>query len=225
MELRSAAAGTPTCPRGTPPRVRRAANRFKQEGGSSAGPIVKNKVFAFFSYETLRNSAVGSATTWFETPQFLQSAGPPGSIARKVLSFPVQAALSAGLSSLTCAQAGLAPTQCHDVAGGWDLGSPLTTPLCTTDPTFGQPGTPFGIGNGFDGMPDAMRIITETPSISTNAQYNGRLDFQATQQDLIAFSIYRVPTLARSINNRARDISHWTSHRLSQSWTGIWNHT
>src|SRR5579872_5721913 len=100
---------------GNPSPVKRDTNRFNQEGGSIGGPIVKNRVFAFFSYETLRNSAVGSATTWFETPQFLQSAGPPGSIARKVLSFPGQAALSAGVSSLTCAQSGLAPTQCHDV--------------------------------------------------------------------------------------------------------------
>lgn len=210
---------------GNPSPVKRDNNRFNQEGGSLGGPIVKNKLFAFFSYETLRNSAIGSNVVWFETPQFLQSAGAAGSIARKMLSFPGQAPLSAGISSQTCAQVGLAPTQCQDVAGGLDLGSPLATPLGTTDPTFGKPGTPYGIGNGFDGIPDAMRVVTGTPSRSTNAQYNGRLDYQATQKDLIAFSIYRVPTVALTINGRARDLSHWTSDRLSQSMTAIWNHT
>ena len=210
---------------GTPSPVRRDANRFNQEGGSIGGPIMKNKLFTFFSYETLRNSAVGSTNTWFETPQFLQLAGRTGSIARKMLSFPGQAPLAAGLSSQTCAQVGLAATQCRDVAGGLDLGSPLTTAAGTADPTFGQSGTPYGLGNGFDGIPDAMRVVTATPSHSTNAQYNGRLDYQATTRDLVAFSIYRVPTVANSINGRARDLSHWTSDRLSQSWTGIWNHT
>lgn len=205
--------------------VTRDSNRFNQEGGSLGGPILKNKLFAFFSYETLRNSAVLARNIWFETPQFRQSAGPAGSIARKMLSFPGQDPLIAGLSSQTCAQVGLAPTQCHDVPGGLDLGSPLTTPLGKTDPTFGKPGTPFGIGNGFDGIPDAVSVVTATPSRNTNAQYNGRLDYQATQKDLIAFSIYRVPTLALTINGRARALNRWTSERLSQSWTGIWNHS
>jgi hypothetical protein len=55
--------------------------------------------------------------------------------------------------------------------------------------------------------------------------YNGRLDYHPTSRDLVAFSIYRVPTLAHTINGRARNLSQWTSDRLSQSWTGIWNHT
>jgi hypothetical protein len=212
---------------GNPSPVKRDVNRFNQEGGSVGGPIVKNKLFFFFSYETQRNSAVGSTTTWFETPQYLQTAGRSGSIARGVLSLPGQAPLISGLSPQTCAQVGLAATQCHDVAGGLDLGSPLpaNTPLGTPDPTYGQPGTPYGIGGGFDGVPDVERGVTATPSHSVNAQYNGRLDFQPTQKDLVAFSIYRVPTVALSINGRARSTSQWTSDRLSQSWTGIWNHT
>ncbi len=210
---------------GNPTPVRRDANRFNQQGGGIGGPIVKNKLFSFFSYETLRNSSIGSGTQWFETPQFLQSAGRTGSIARRTLSFPGQTPLAAGLSNLTCAQAGLAATQCKDVSGGLDIGSPLSTALGTTDPTFGQSGTPFGIGGGFDGVPDVMRVITATPSKSKNQQFNGRLDYQATSRDLIAFSIYSVPTTANTVNGRARDASHWTSERLSQSWTGIWNHT
>src|ERR1017187_10076102 len=73
---------------GTPSPVQKDENRFNQFGGSVGGPIKRNKLFAFFSYETLRNNSVNVATGWYETSQFLQSAGPSGSIARKLLSYP-----------------------------------------------------------------------------------------------------------------------------------------
>lgn len=210
---------------GTPTPVRKDTNRFDQYGGSIGGPVVKNKLFFFFSYEGLQNGSHNAGLAWFETDQFRQTAGPAGSLARKMLSFPGQTPLSSGLSILTCAQVGLPSTQCRDVAGGLDLGSPLTTPLGTPDPTFGQPGTPYGIGNGFDGIPDAIRVQTSTPSNTVNAQYNGRMDFHPTDKDLVAFSVYWVPTVTHSINGPARSLNQWNSDRLSKSYTGIWDRT
>lgn len=212
---------------GTPSPVRRDLNRFNQFGGSLGGPIVKNKLFAFFSYEGLRNAARNSATVWFETPQYRANAGPPNSLARRMLSFPGQDPLIAGSSALSCAQVGLPATQCRDAEGGLDLGSPLRTPLGTADPTFGQTaaGTPYGVGSGLDGVADVMRVITLTPSESINAQYNGRLDYQPTSTDLIAFSVYWTPTITHSINGPARALNQWNSDRLARSWTGIWNRT
>ncbi|MGA8026084.1 MAG: carboxypeptidase-like regulatory domain-containing protein, partial [Bryobacteraceae bacterium] len=160
---------------GTPSPVVRDDARFNQLGGSLGGPIWKNKLFAFFSYETLRNSSQTVSTGWFETPQFESTAGPSNSIARQFLSFPGVAPKVTQVISLTCAQAGLPSTQCQDVSGGLDLGSPLKTPLGASDPTFGQPGTPFGIGGGFDGVPDAMDVETVGPNIVIDKQYNGRM--------------------------------------------------
>lgn len=210
---------------GNPSPVRRSLNRFNQLGGSLGGPLVKNKLFAFFSYEELRNAATGSGTVWFETPQFRQSAAPANSIARRMLSFPGQDPLYESLSPLTCAQVGLPTTQCRDAPGGLDLGSPLTLPLGTADPTFGQAGTPYGIGSGFDGVADVMRVVTLTPSNSVNQQFNGRVDYNPTASDLVAFSMYWVPTITNSINGPARTVNQWTSDRLSRSYTGIWNRT
>jgi hypothetical protein len=210
---------------GNPSPVRRDNNRFNQLGGSVGGPILKNKLFVFFSYEELRNSSTGSTTSWFETPEYRANAGPQNSIARRMLSFPGQEPLIERLSPLSCSQVGLPSTQCRDVQGGLDLGSPLTSPLGTADTTFGQTGTPYGIGNGFDGIPDVLRAVTLTPSNSVNQQFNGRLDYNPTSKDLVAFSIYWVPTITHSINGPARSLNQWFSDRLARSWTGIWNRT
>ena len=44
--------------------------RFNQFGGSVGGPILHNKLFAFFAYETLRNSTTTTGTGLFETPLY-----------------------------------------------------------------------------------------------------------------------------------------------------------
>jgi hypothetical protein len=210
---------------GTPSPVQKDENRFNQFGGSLGGPIWKNKLFAFFSYETLRNNSVSVATGWYETPQFLQNAGPANSIARQLLSYPGEGPSSSTMVAMSCAQAGLASSQCRDVSGGLDLGSPLTTALGTQDPTYGLTATPFGVGNGFDGVPDAMFVQTVSPNINTSVQYNGRLDYNPTQRDLLAFSIYWVPVDSHFYNGPQRAANRWNHNSLAQSWTAIWTHT
>ncbi len=52
----------------------RVSNQFNQIGGSIGGAIIKNKLFAFFSYETLRQDSTTPSNQWVETPQFLAEA-------------------------------------------------------------------------------------------------------------------------------------------------------
>lgn len=210
---------------GFPSPVQRDESRFNQFGGSLGGPLWKNKLFAFFSYETLRNNSQSVGTAWFETPQFLQNAGPAGSIARQFLSYPGTAPSFTRVISQTCDQVGLPATQCHDVPGGLDLGSPLQTALGTQDPTFGRPGTPFGLGGGFDGIPDAIYLQTTSPNNITNVQYNGRVDYNPTSRDLVAFSIYWVPVESHSFNGPARASNKWNHNSIADSISGIYTHT
>ncbi len=210
---------------GNPSPVQRDESRFNQFGGSVGGPLWKNKLFAFFSYETLRNNSQSIGTAWFETPQFLQSAGPSGSIARQFLAYPGTAPSVRGVVSQTCSQVGLAPTQCQDVPGGLDLGSPLKTPLGTADPTFAQAGTPFGIGGGFDGIPDAMYVQTTIPNNVTDAQYNGRIDYDPTSKDQVAFSIYWVPVSTFTYNGPARSSNAWNHQSIANAISAIYTHT
>lgn len=210
---------------GTPSPVQKDQNRFNQYGGSLGGPILKNKLFAFFSYETLRNNSVAVSTGWYETSQFDQSAAAAGSIASKLLSYPGEGPSYTQVIQLSCAQAGLAATQCRNTPNGLDLGSPLKSPLGTADPTFGQPGTPYGIGGGFDGIPDVQYLETVSPNINTSDQYNGRMDYQITQRDLAVFSIYWVPVYNFSYNGPARAANKWDHNSLAQTWTALETHT
>ena len=211
---------------GGPSADQRVTNRFNQMGGSLGGPIIKNHLFAFFSYETLRNSTVNTNNTWAEAPQFLGQA-PAGTIANHLLTFPGEGTAISRVIPMTCAQAGLSNAgTCQEIAGqGLDIGSPLTTGIGTQDPTFGTPGTPFGIGSGLDGIPDVAFVQTVNPTDSVSTQYNGRIDFQATSKDLIAFSMYWVPNDATFFNGNARTANLWHSDRLNQSGALLWDHT
>jgi len=71
------------------------------------------------------------------------------------------------------------------VTGGIDLGS-----------NTGSPGTIVSAptGGGLDGIPDVQLLeYSGKPDTINATQFNGRLDFQATQKDLIAFSVYKSP--------------------------------
>jgi len=210
---------------GTPSPVKKDSDRFNQYGGSIGGPIWKNKLFAFFSYETQRNQSSSLQTNWYETPQFLQSAGPTGSIARTILSYPGEAPAPGTMVQVTCAQAGLSSSQCQNTSGGLDLGSPIKTPLGTQDPTFGAAATPFGIGGGFDGVPDVEELQTQSPNKNTNVQYNGRVDYQATDNDRFAFSAYYTPVSSKFYNGPQLPANNWNHSQVAQSWTGLYTRT
>ena len=64
-------------------------NNFRQYGANFGGPVFKDKVFFFFSYEGLHSNNVStSAPTFVETPDFRSAviAQRAGSIAATILS-------------------------------------------------------------------------------------------------------------------------------------------
>src|SRR6202046_2699799 len=109
--------------------------RFNNYGGSLGGPIWKNKIFAFFNWETSPLTEVATAQGWYETSQFDSPAAPAGSVASTYLSFPGNAVSTSGIIPRACSSIGLVQ-QAPGVVGnckaigpngsqGLDIGSPL----------------------------------------------------------------------------------------------------
>jgi hypothetical protein len=209
--------------------LQRDNNRFNQIGGSIGGPVWKDHIFFFFSYEELRNSGRTQATDWYETPAYDQLvAQTKKGVSGAIAGYPGESVSYAAIdANSNCAFVSLTPAYCHTVSynGGTalDLGSPLPTPLGRADPTYISNGQP-GIGGGFDGVPDVFRVNVINPSNNKNQQYNGRLDWQLNPRDLIAYTIYWVPTSSTFFNGPNRTANLWNSNRLAYSHAALWNH-
>jgi Carboxypeptidase regulatory-like domain/TonB dependent receptor len=170
----------------------RVNNNFRQYGANFGGPLFKDKLFFFFSYEGLKSNNVDtSAPTFVETPDFrnLVIAQRAGSIAATVLSQPGVAPRIASVLSASCAvDAGISdPTLCQPAGTGLDIGS-LTGATGVYVPVF-TPGTAEPAGGGLDGIPDIELVQLALPSTTRGNQYNARLDWYHGK-DQFAVSTY-----------------------------------
>ncbi len=200
-------------------------SRFNQIGGSLGGPIWKNKIFAFFAYETLRNNTSDTAVSWYDTAAFDKLA-PSNSIASTFLTFPGAGVSAKGQLSATCANVGLVEgTNCATIPGqGLDIGSPLKTAVGTQDLTYQSSGNP-GVGSGLDGVADIGEYTTLNPNQMTEQQYNGRLDADVTSNDRLTFTIYWVPVSSTTYNGPVRPYNLYHHSAINDAFAGIWNHT
>ena len=223
-------AGLPTAPQQN-------TARFNDWGGSIGGPILKNKLFFFFAYDTIRNSSMTTGTGWYETPALLASA-PAGSLASRYGAFAGEAATSyTSVIDQSCGAIGLVQgTNCNMIPGkGLDIGRPLIPslfPLGTNDPSFqnylnpGLGGDGTGSPSNLDGVADIFFVNAQGPTKQTNQQYMGRMDFNPTSKDLLAFTIYWVPVSQSSINGGlARPANQFYHDAINQAMTLIWNRT
>ncbi|NYF51331.1 TonB-dependent receptor [Tunturiibacter gelidoferens] len=202
----------------------RDTQRFNQYGGSIGGPILKNRLFAFFAYETQRNSSSVTSTGWYETSAFAALA-PANSISKTFLTFPGAGVSSAGLINQTCANVGLTENvNCRTIPGqGLNIGSPITTGLGTQDLTWQSTANP-GVGGGLSNVADIANYTLSNPSSITESQYNGRLDSDVTKKDHIAFAIYWVPQTVTQYNGSIRAYNLFHHEQINDAFSVIWNH-
>ena len=206
--------------------LNRDSGKFNQYGGSVGGPLWKDRVFAFFSYETQPNDSPSITQGWYETSAF-RGLAPSGSIASKYLTFPGAAPASIAQVSVTCANAGLTEgVNCVTVPGqGLNIGSPLKSPLGSQDLTWSSTSNP-GVGSGLNsGVADIAEYTTSNPTHATSQQFYGRADGNLTNRDHLAFTIYWVPLDQTYYNGPVRAYDLWHHSQINNAFAGIWNHT
>lgn len=206
--------------------LNRDESRFNNYGGSLGGPIIKNRLFAFFNWETSPFSSSSTAQGWYETPQFLASAAPAASVASQYTTYKGEGVAASGLIQRTCAQIGLTEgVNCATTTAGLDVGSPLKIGLGLQDPSYGGSSNAPGIGGGLDGVPDLAFFNTVNPTTITQNQYNGRMDGNVTQNDHVSFAIYWVPVSKTSYVGPVRAANLWHQSQINDAFSVIWNHT
>ena len=217
-------------------------NRFNDWGGTIGGPIIHNKLFGFFSYETIDNGAQQvTGGNWYETDAFRALAA-SGTNAAAFLTYPGvtpnggQRVDALNGTTLDCAFVGLIEgTNCITIPGqGLNLGTPLTAGIGTRDAGW-QSNTIPGTGGDGSGGPENLDPTTadiafiqgtREPDNSTHRQYNGRIDFNATNKDLIALSFYYVPNASTFLNgNGDRGMNLFNTTYKNRAATLIWDHT
>ena len=184
----------------------RVNQRLSQEAGSLGGPILNNKLFFFFSFEAQISKRTNLVTEWVETPELVNAIKTlrPNSLAARFLDYP-----------------GMTPPRIATVLETRDVGSLTGTPgQFVSDP----------LGGGLDGIADLQRVQLEGFNNTDARQFNTRLDYSVTPEDLVAFSTYFVPVDTDSSDpgvwgNTARPMGDFTSSRRNMVGTLLWTRT
>jgi hypothetical protein len=166
-------------------------NKQRTYAASLGGPILKNKVFFFLSYEgnTADNST--EVESYVETPEYRAAveAQRAGSVTAAILADPgvvprIRAILTPSCDGLVLG------TNCNLATGssgpGLDIGS--LTPGGGSQ--IGMFPASQQLGGGLDGVADVENVQLYVPSHSRGNQFNGRGDWIASSKDHVAGSAY-----------------------------------
>jgi hypothetical protein len=169
-------------------------NDFQQRdwAGSIGGPIVKNKLFWFGSYEATKSTQQSFSETYVPTPDWyaaLAAARPTGLVAGTVTKPAGQVVVKAVLPGACTA----IQTQCAPAGTGFDVGSfgGVDGQYLPNNNVNGTAGTPnLFTGAGLDGVPDLEFAQIQTPSHFRGTQFHGRVDWIMTPKDQLYGGFY-----------------------------------
>ena len=209
-------------------------NQQRTWAASIGGPIIKNKLFFFGSFEEYKQSDPSFTTGYVETPQYRAAiqAQRQGGISESIIADPNSQARIRAVIAPNCT--GFAANTCQVVAGGIDVGSltpggpsQLGVYLSGAGTPALRGASPLQVGAGLDGIPDLENVQLIVPSQSRGNQYNARVDWQPTNKDVISGSVFftKLDNLGSSGTAGARPDTFLPFKPLNSAETAIWVHT
>ncbi|GGG90712.1 TonB-dependent receptor [Silvibacterium dinghuense] len=224
----------------------RVQNKERDWAGGLGGPIYKNKLFFFLSFEGFKANNPTYASQWVDTPEFRsllgsqRAGGISAGIATRSGEVPRINAVLDGTCALANATqvatvvtgdpAAYPTTQypCNALPGGLDFGSPYGNlgsylPATVTGTSTSQ----YSIGGGLDNIPDVEYAQLIEPAHSRGKQWNGRIDYYLTPHDQIAGSAYftKLDSYSTGTATGSRPDNDVPFKPLNSAITAIYIHT
>ncbi len=197
--------------------VTRVNNLYRQFGGSVGGPVWKNKVFFFGSYEGLRSSNTSYYNAWVETPQYRQDviAARANSVTASIFQAPGIEPRVVSVLQQPC-PAGLLPN-CAVVPGGLAIGS-----LNGGTGIYASGTTNENVGT----TPYLQYAQIANPQTQEGNQYNARVDVNVTAMDTVAGSVYftHLNNTGADTASGSRPMADLVITPLTSAATLVYNH-
>ena len=206
-------------------------NDFQQRdwAGSIGGPIRRNRLFWFASYEGTTSQQQTFSETYVPTPQWyagLATARPSGLLASTITKAAGQAIVKAVLPGNCSAL----QTQCAPAGNGFDIGSfgGSDGQYLANNNVNGTAANPnLFTGAGLDGVPDLEFAQIDTPSTFRGNQFHGRVDWIMTHRDQLYGGFYTQKLDQESLDAQAGAAldTRLPFRPYNQSASGVYIHT